>query len=125
VGSSVAIRAATEADYPAIAEVNTLANPDDPPLTAEVLRWVVSRAKPDRPDAFLVAEVDGQVVGHALLRCVPEALFLILYLDVLPEHRRRGIGSVLLDAVLADTGEETEVVVPTVTAASPESIRFQ
>lgn len=118
-----AIRPATDADHAAVAGVITDAQPDDPPVTVEVLRWVLSRADPERPHPFLVAEEAGQTVGCVILRRVPELLPLVLILDVHPEFQGRGIGSALLEAALSDASQGTEVGV-NVSAAHPEGVDF-
>ncbi|MCD6384089.1 MAG: GNAT family N-acetyltransferase [Thermoplasmata archaeon] len=47
------------------------------------------------PDLFLVAEVDGEVVG-AVMGMFSGNFAVIYHLAVLPEFQRRGIGSALL-----------------------------
>ena len=48
----------------------------------------------------LVAELDGEIVGFALVWVIADELHLVSF-AVDPVHRRRGIGQALLDAVLA------------------------
>lgn len=59
------------------------------------------------PDLFLVAEVDGQVVGYIMCR-VERSLFglgplkgHVISIAVLPEYRRRGIATAMLKTALA------------------------
>jgi amino-acid N-acetyltransferase len=49
---------------------------------------------------FLVAEADGEVVGCGALHVMWEDLAEVRTLAVAPEHARRGIGSLLLQALL-------------------------
>lgn len=61
----------------------------------------------DRPAALFLAEVDGRVVGYAMVRGMPAGPTLetddvighLESLAVLPEHRSQGLGRGLLDAV--------------------------
>jgi ribosomal-protein-alanine N-acetyltransferase len=48
------------------------------------------------PDAFLVAEVDGKVVGYVIAAIRWEKTGHILAIAVDPSHQRRRIGSVLM-----------------------------
>lgn len=59
--------------------------------------------------AFLVIEVDGVGVGRLYLHRRPEEL-RIVDLALLPGHRGRGVGSAVLDAVLADADADGVVV---------------
>jgi GNAT superfamily N-acetyltransferase len=58
------------------------------------------RSSPTRRRVHLAATVDGLTVGRAMITTRPHTPGAGAYLtvDVLPEHRRRGIGSALLDA---------------------------
>jgi ribosomal protein S18 acetylase RimI-like enzyme len=120
----IPIRPARDEDMDAIGDVLSRANPDDPAVSGETMRWLWSRAIPQRPHAHLVAEIDGRVIGSAILRGVPVVEPLILLLNVDPAHQRRGVGSALLDAILTSTGDEREVMAVGVSAAAPESIAF-
>lgn len=119
----LSIRAASDLDLPAIADLVTRAEPDDPPVTVEVLAWLLARAIPERPHPNLVVEVDERIVAWASLRGIPNFAPALLILEVHPEHRRRGIGSALLDAVLSAAGGEPEVAVE-VSAAAPDAAEF-
>jgi ribosomal-protein-alanine N-acetyltransferase len=55
------------------------------------------------PKTFLVAEVDGKIVGYVMCRIEPNSASLasirrghVVSIAVLPEHRRKGIGSALM-----------------------------
>jgi ribosomal protein S18 acetylase RimI-like enzyme len=49
--------------------------------------------------AFLVAEADGGILGHAFARMDREGIVHLFRLYVHPAHQRAGIGGLLLDAV--------------------------
>ncbi len=98
----ITIRHETIADYAAIARVNARAF--NPHVTVP---WLVSlhrhRARFD-PELSLVAEFDGQIVGHVLFS--PQTIRLLGHdvevvnlspLAVDPEHQRTGIGSALVE----------------------------
>ena len=82
--------ATTDADLEARIEVRRRANPDHVP-SIENLRFGL-RYEPDL--VWLVARLDGEPVGCGFVEArTGLALFDVL---VVPEHRRRGIGTVLL-----------------------------
>ena len=89
------IRAATEQDLPAIAEIQASA--------ADAAQW--------KPGDYLsyecrVAERDDLVLGFLVVRAVAEREWEILNLAVAPGVRRQGIGRQLLsDALERHTGE--------------------
>ncbi|MBX9255754.1 N-acetyltransferase [Desmonostoc muscorum CCALA 125] len=110
------IRRETLTDYPAIAEVNTLAfGQDNEAKLVEQIRCS------DRyiPELALVAEIEGAVVGHILfsyIDLVHEQTLKILGLAPLairPEFQRQGIGSALIKAGLeiAEVNKEAIVIV--------------
>jgi putative acetyltransferase len=94
----VRIRAEAEADWEAIRKVNELAFGDTE--TAELVDAI--RAS-DRfvPELSLVAESQGQALGHVMLSYVDiepgsHRVLQVGPLAVLPSHQRRGIGSALM-----------------------------
>ena len=96
---TAAIRPESTPDHPAVRVVNRLAfGGEDEARLVDALRYG------GYVRASLVAEVDGQVVGHVLFGDLPiitpggpvEALFLAP-LAVAPPHQRRGIGSALVE----------------------------
>lgn len=52
------------------------------------------------PDGFLVAELDGRVVGFAVGLITPEKEGWVFTLSVKSDFRRRGIGGMLLGALI-------------------------
>ena len=98
----IKIRPEMIADYAAIARVNVRAfNPHvSVPLIVDLHRH---RSRFD-PELSLIAEVDGQVVGHVLFS--PQTIRLmgqnvevvnLLPLAVGPEHQRTGVGRALVE----------------------------
>jgi GNAT superfamily N-acetyltransferase len=88
-------------DAPIVAIDNRLAA-DFPPTTVEEMRFSAA----NRPTGSLherrVAERDGQIVGHSLLRemwWVEEPGSFSGQVTVDPDHRRRGVGARLYDAL--------------------------
>jgi putative acetyltransferase len=109
------IRPETAADYEAIRRVNRLAfGCDDEPALVDALR-AGGYAR-----ISLVAELDGQVVGHILFSDLPimtergiVAAVSLAPMAVVPESQKRGIGSALVRAGLAacrDAGHRVVVV---------------
>lgn len=63
------------------------------------------------PDLFLVAEVDGVIVGYIMCRIersiwgIRGARGHVISIAVMPEHRRKGIGTALLREALSRMAE--------------------
>jgi putative acetyltransferase len=100
----VIIRAQQPGDAVAVRELLTAAFADAGHVAtlAEVLR-----ARPDRPNASFVAEVDGAVAGHVQLSrgwvdADPRLVEVLILspLGVAPAHQGRGIGSALCEAAV-------------------------
>ena len=89
------IRPATAADVPAIAALEATAFPKDA-WPAGYLADAIAGAL--LGTGVLVAELDGDVVGHAITSVVFEIAEL-QRIAVAVEHRRRGIAGLLLAAV--------------------------
>jgi len=103
--TSVQVRAAATADAPVLREVWTdiLRRGTADEQEADVLRVIAECA--DRDDRCIaVAEVDGRVAGAVFLEATTltplnlEAAVLAVSPHVLPEFRRRGVGTALMDA---------------------------
>jgi ribosomal-protein-alanine N-acetyltransferase len=92
----VTIRPATANDVPAIADLE-LDNLGDDAWSEGLVREGVTGNLPTI--TYLVAEVDGQVVGHATASIVGDIAEL-QRIAVDPGHRRTGLASALLDAVV-------------------------
>ena len=86
--------AETDADLVAWIRVRRIVVPDEPALTVERLR---AEASIDR--SLLLAEVHGEPAGHGFAGKSSRADGYVAP-RVLPEHRRRGIGSTILSALL-------------------------
>jgi ribosomal-protein-alanine N-acetyltransferase len=67
------------------------------------------------PDGFMVLEVNGQIVGFVAAVESEKKVARVLMLAVLPEHRRRSYGSMLLaklqDRCMADSFNEIKLEV--------------
>ena len=73
-----------------------------PEEQAEV--WRARMATLPSPNAPVVVEVGGEVVGFAVGRLTPDTGAELTAIHVLPEHRGTGAGKALLDAVVAAFG---------------------
>lgn len=92
------IRHEISADHESVRRINRLAfGQDDEANLVDALRWA------GYTRVSLVAEVDGQVVGHILFSDLPiltntgtVAALALAPMAVLPEHQKQGIGSALV-----------------------------
>jgi phosphinothricin acetyltransferase len=109
--SDISIRAATPADIPAITRIyahavrhGTASFELEPPNEAEMSRRM--RALADGGFPYLVAEIDAAIAGYAYAgpyRARPAYRFSVensVY--VAPEAHRRGVGRVLLNALIGE-----------------------
>ena len=99
------IRPEREADFPAVLRVHRDAfGQDDVPRIVELLRPSDAYV----PELSLVAELDGEIVGHVILSRghLDERRVLALGpIGILPAHQRSGIGSELMRVSLRRAGE--------------------
>ncbi|MCC7206750.1 MAG: N-acetyltransferase [Anaerolineae bacterium] len=103
VAANVRIRPETPADYAAIADVNARAFANS---AAEPVIVALQRARPGfDPELSLVAERDGQIVGHVLF--FPERMNLLgeslpvvnlAPIAIHPAYQKQGIGGALIEA---------------------------
>ncbi len=91
-GNTVLVRRARRSDVPRIVEIEDLAFPKSPYPTY-VFLWNLSC----NPEGFLVAEKNGEVVGYIIFETRPlSGEGHIVSIAVHPEHRREGIGTILM-----------------------------
>ncbi len=95
----IQIRETTADDYAELSELFTRVYPDEPPIAEETLKWLMERGDPERPNARFVATAEGRIIGSGYLRGAPPLPDLLLNIEVDATHRRRGIGTRLLEAV--------------------------
>jgi mycothiol synthase len=89
-------RAETDADVAAWCQVWATITPREPVAVEDVRRRL--ERQPER--LYLVAEVDGRVVGLGFCGPSQSPERTALAVRVLPKHRRRGVGSGILDQLL-------------------------
>ena len=97
------VRAATSADYPALVALNKASYPDYGETEEEWRHWDETWDHEKYFKARVVAEDLGRVVGFGLVNHMRWAFVPTKYridITVHPEHRGRGHGSALYDAVL-------------------------
>ena len=116
--SSCRIRAAIQTDLAAIHSIENVAFSDPYP------RRLLARLLSDCPDSFLVAESEsGTVVGYCVASYEGEIAHL-LSIAVLPEHRRRGIGTALIRRVIAIMSFAAKAMVLEVKIRNTEAIKL-
>ncbi|GAA3114960.1 ribosomal protein S18 acetylase RimI-like enzyme [Kribbella aluminosa] len=112
----VVVRAAVDADLTRCAEL--IVSRTGGPVDVRRARLVADLERPDR--YTVVAEIDGEVVGYALVlrhqisptdppNTAPGGYYLI-GLIVAPEHRRHGIGELLTQERIRWTAERADEV---------------
>jgi ribosomal-protein-alanine N-acetyltransferase len=94
------VRAATPGDVPAVAALERDCLGADAWSEALVAEGVSGRLPTVR---YLVAELDGRVVGHATASLVAD-LAELQRIAVAADHRRHGVATLLLDAVVDAAG---------------------
>lgn len=120
----VVYRELTEADYETVAAVVSSGYPGMPGMSPDLIPYALDRADPRRPMLVRVAELNGQVIGSVFLRGWPGWPGLMLNVEVLPEHRRRGLGSELLGLALGVSGAGNFAIRSTLVEADPDALAF-
>jgi len=92
---NVKIREGRDSDYPYLEEIERLCFPDSGRTREQLEQRVFSNPGP----YFIVAEVDGRVVGYEMGYEVKGKLYNC-YKAVHPDFQRKGIGKLLLDQQL-------------------------
>ena len=115
--NNVRVRLATRSDLVAICgiEEDSFLDPYPQALLSRLLR--------EHTNHFLVAEISGRLVGY----CVSSkdgSLAHLISIGVLREYRKRGIGSALIQTLLAEIGPRVRELWLEVNAGNEEAIRF-
>jgi mycothiol synthase len=114
-------RAETDADLEGWAQVWNAITPREPNRLDEIKRRL--ERQPER--LYVVAEEDGQIVGLGFAGPSQSPERTALVVGVLPDHRRRGIGSKVLDHLVAYAAElDPEWVSGTVFENDAESVEW-
>jgi mycothiol synthase len=114
-------RAETRADFAGVVEVWNAITPREP-TRVEDIEWRLER-QPDR--LYLVSEEHGRIVGTGFAGPSQSPERTAVAVRVLPEHRRRGIGSRLLDLTLEHAAAlDAEWASGMVFADDPDSISW-
>ena len=130
--SQVHLRAACDTDAPALVHIwSDVMRRVGPDQQIEDIRHVVDRVSAMPEERIVVAEVEGQVVGAVHLRASTfspinlERVLQVISPHVLPDFRRHGIGSALMQAAV-EFAEELGIthVGTAVAAGSRDSNRF-
>jgi GNAT superfamily N-acetyltransferase len=133
----VAIRDAVPSDAEALREIwsgfsteEKKAAPRTLPPTSEV-RAAVSRGAAEPAERLVVAELDGEIIGVAQLLRSPispihiEDAVRVNFLHVLPDHRRQGVGRMLLGCAVEWADEkDTDHVLVGASSSSRDANRF-
>src|SRR5512134_963166 len=96
MGNAVKVRAYSTADRPAVTALWREVFADDPPWNEP--EGMIDRKLTVQPELFLVAELEGRVVG-TVLGGFDGVRGWIHHLAVAPPHRRKGIAKLLMRAV--------------------------
>jgi ribosomal-protein-alanine N-acetyltransferase len=112
------IRLATRSDLEAICGIEEDSFSDPYP------QLLLSRLLREHTNRFLVAEVSSRkLVGYCV--CSKDgALAHLVSIGVLREYRKRGVGSALIQTLLAEIGPRVRELWLEVNAANEEAIRF-
>jgi mycothiol synthase len=122
------IRTFTESDYETVAEIEKVVNPDLADTAEEIRFYDKTREKHLIFNRFLAEDSIGKTLGvgtfhHSADRFHPNKFYLDI--NVLPEHRQKGVGSGLLEHLLTQLEDHQVVTVRAVTRVDwGHSIRF-
>lgn len=130
--SQLVVRPAKDSDVDALALVwADVLRRADPAQQVEDVRVVVDRVSARHDERVVVAEVDGVVAGAVLLRLTTlspinlEPVVQAISPHVLPEFRRHGVGSALMEAAVAFAEEVgADHVGTAVSSGARDSQRF-
>ena len=86
----IKVRGFKPGDMDTILDIENRCFPDPYPLS------LLNRLYANNPDSFLVAEVDGKIVGYLIGVLRWGATGHIMAVGVYPEYRRRGVGTALV-----------------------------
>lgn len=122
----ISLREATLEDAAAYAAVWNRANPGEPPTTVERVQHAERNRDPALPWLRILADADGQPVGAGTVARYSwiAAPLLWIGIGVVPEHRRRGIGSALLARLLPYAREHGETLVTQVDQENAAGLAF-
>jgi GNAT superfamily N-acetyltransferase len=104
---AISVRAAQEADLPALLALYAQLHPGDPPLPAAAALPIWAEIGAQRGRAILLAGSAGVAAGTADCTVLPNLtrggrpFMLVENVVVAADQRRRGVGAALLDAAVA------------------------
>jgi len=126
--SKTVIRAATPADYPVLVALNKASYPDYGETEEEWRHWDETWDHKKYFKSRVVAEDGGRVVGFGLVNHMRWAFVPTKYridITVHPDHRERGHGSALYDALLDKVSERSgKAVAAAVKESMASGVRF-
>ncbi|PIU12909.1 MAG: ribosomal-protein-alanine N-acetyltransferase [Hadesarchaea archaeon CG08_land_8_20_14_0_20_51_8] len=93
-GDIIRVRGAKPYDMSTVLDIEKFCFPDPYPMS------LLSRLYFTNPEGFLVAEVDGKVVGYLIGTLRWGASGHIMAIGVYPEYRKRGVGTALMVQIL-------------------------
>jgi len=93
-GDIIRVRSAKPYDMSTVLDIEKFCFPDPYPMS------LLSRLYINNPEGFLVAEVDGKVVGYLIGTLRWGASGHIMAIGVYPEYRKRGVGTALMVQIL-------------------------
>jgi len=94
VGNIIRVRGAKPYDMTTVLDIEKFCFPDPYPMS------LLSRLYFTNPEGFLVAEVDGKVVGYLIGTLRWGASGHIMAVGIYPEYRKKGVGTALMVQIL-------------------------